>query len=36
MMKIDGGWEKLFGLLRREIEGLRQLFAVLESQRIVP
>ena len=33
MIKIDGGWEELFGLLRREIEGYGQLFAVLESQR---
>ena len=33
MIKIEGGWEELFGLLRREIEGYGQLFAVLESQR---
>jgi flagellar biosynthesis/type III secretory pathway chaperone len=33
MIKIDGGWEELFELLRREIEGYGQLFAVLESQR---
>ena len=33
MIQIDSGWEELFGLLRREIEGYGQLFAVLESQR---
>ena len=33
MIKIDIGWEELFELLRREIEGYGQLFAVLESQR---
>ena len=33
MIKIDSGWEELLGILRNEIEGYGQLFAVLESQR---
>lgn len=33
MIKIDSGWEELFGLLRSEIEVYGELFAVLESQR---